>query len=209
MKYQLVLFDVDSTLIEQEVIDLLGNYSGQGQQIAEITAQAMQGDLDFDQALSKRVGLLEGLPESIILDVVEEISFSPGALQLLGSLKDAGCKVGVVSGGFHNILDRLFTNLELDFLRATTLEVVEGTLTGKTVGPVINRQAKAVALKEFAQMYGIALEKTVAVGDGSNDLEMIQVAGLGISYRGKPILNAAADVVISEPNLMQVLEFLV
>ena len=209
MKYQLVLFDVDSTLIEQEVIDLLGNYSGQGQQIAEITAQAMQGDLDFDQALSKRVGLLEGLPESIILDVVEEISFSPGALQLLGSLKGAGCKVGVVSGGFHNILDRLFTNLELDFLRANTLEVVEGTLTGKTVGPVINRQAKAVALKEFAQMYGIALEKTVAVGDGSNDLEMIQVAGLGISYRGKPILNAAADVVISEPNLMQVLEFLV
>ena len=155
------------------------------------------------------MGLLEGLPESIILDVVEEISFSPGALQLLGSLKDAGCKVGVVSGGFHNILDRLFTNLELDFLRANTLEVVEGTLTGKTVGPVINRQAKAVALKEFAQMYGIALEKTVAVGDGSNDLEMIQVAGLGISYRGKPILNAAADVVISEPNLMQVLEFLV
>lgn len=208
MKYQLALFDVDSTLIQQEVIDLLGEYSGQGQQIAEITDQAMRGELDFDQALAKRVCLLAGLPVSIFQDVLQQITYSPGALELIHSLKSAGCKVGVVSGGFHNVLDPLFTDLDLDFLRANKLEVVEDFLTGKTIGPIINRTAKAAALKEFAGQHEVELQNTVAVGDGANDLEMIQIAGLGVSYKGKPILNAAADVVITEPNLMQVLDYL-
>lgn len=208
MKYQLALFDVDSTLIQQEVIDLLGEYSGQGQQIAEITEQAMRGELDFDQALARRVSLLTGLSASIFQDVLEQITYSPGALELIHSLKTAGCKVGVVSGGFHNVLDHLFSDLDLDFLRANNLEVVEEVLTGKTIGPIINRTAKAAALREFASQHEVELRHTVAVGDGANDLEMIQIAGLGISYKGKPILNAAADIVITEPNLIQVMDFM-
>ena len=208
MKYRLAIFDVDSTLIEQEVIDLLAAHTPHGAQVADITARAMAGELEFDAALKERVALLKDLPSSIFNQVSEEISFSQGAEELLSTLKNSGYFVGVVSGGFHNILDELFAKFHLDFLRANTLEVIDEQLTGRTLGPIVNREGKARALREFADSYQVPLMQCVAVGDGSNDLDMVELAGLGVSYRGKPILNAAADVVITDPGLEQLLKYL-
>jgi phosphoserine phosphatase len=208
MKYRLVLFDVDSTLIEQEVIDLLGARTSRGQEVSKITAQAMAGELNFDEALKARVALLKGLPESVFQDVLGDISFTPGAESLIDQLRRSGYHIGVVSGGFLNVLDSLLKDFNLNFVRANSLEVVDGYLTGQTKGTVINRRGKAQALKDFAEMSGVQLSECVAVGDGSNDLEMIQLAGLGVSYRGKEILNQAADVVIEEPGLDQLLKYL-
>ena len=208
MKYRLAIFDVDSTLIEQEVIDLLAAHTPHGAQVADITARAMAGEMEFDDALKERVALLKDLPSSIFSQVLEEISFSQGAEELLSTLKNSGYFVGVVSGGFHNILDELFAKFHLDFLRANTLEVIDEQLTGRTLGPIVNREGKARALREFADAYQVPLMQCVAVGDGSNDLDMVKLAGLGVSYRGKPILNAAADVVITDPGLEQLLEYL-
>jgi phosphoserine phosphatase len=208
MKYRLAIFDVDSTLIEQEVIDLLAAHTTHGAQVADITARAMAGEMEFDDALKERVALLKDLPSSIFSQVLEEISFSQGAEELLSTLKNSGYFVGVVSGGFHNILDELFAKFNLEFLRANTLEVIDEQLTGRILGPIVNRDGKAIALREFADAYQVPLMQCVAVGDGSNDLDMVKLAGLGVSYRGKPILNAAADVVITDPGLGQLLEYL-
>ena len=208
MKYRLVLFDVDSTLIEQEVIDLLGARASRGEEVSKITAQAMAGELNFDEALKARVALLKGLPESVFQDVLGDISFTPGAESLIDELRRSDYRIGVVSGGFLNVLDSLLKDFNLNFVRANSLEVVDGYLTGQTIGTVINRTGKAQALKDFAEMSGVQLSECVAVGDGSNDLEMIQLAGLGVSYRGKEILNQAADVVIEEPGLDQLLKYL-
>ena len=208
MKYRLAIFDVDSTLIEQEVIDLLAAHTPHGAQVADITARAMAGEMEFDDALKERVALLKDLPSSIFSQVLEEISFSQGAEELLSTLKNSGYFVGVVSGGFHNILDELFAKFNLEFLRANTLEVIDEQLTGRILGPIVNRDGKAIALREFADAYQVPLMQCVAVGDGSNDLDMVKLAGLGVSYRGKPILNAAADVVITDPGLGQLLEYL-
>ena len=208
MRYKLVLFDVDSTLINQEVIDLLAAQTPYADEVASITSRAMAGDIDFDTALQERVSLLEGLPESVLWDVLNEISFSQGAERLLTSLRESQYFIGVVSGGFTNVLSELFADFHLDFLRANTLEIKEGRLTGRTSGPVINRQGKAEALRDFAARCSVTLSECVAVGDGSNDLEMIQLAGLGVSYRGKPILNEAADIVLNEPGLDQLLKYL-
>jgi phosphoserine phosphatase len=208
MKYRLAIFDVDSTLIEQEVIDLLAAHTPHGAQVADITARAMAGEMEFDDALKERVALLKDLPSSIFSQVLEEISFSQGAEELLSTLKNSGYFVGVVSGGFHNILDELFAKFNLEFLRANTLEVIDEQLTGRILGPIVNRDGKAIALREFADAYQVPLMQCVAVGDGSNDLDMVKLAGLGVSYRGKPILNAAADVVITDPGLEQLLEYL-
>jgi phosphoserine phosphatase len=208
MKYRLAIFDVDSTLIEQEVIDLLAAHTPYGSQVADITARAMAGELEFDDALKERVALLKDLPSSIFTQVLEEISFSPGAEELLSTLKNSGCLLGVVSGGFHNILDELFAKFNLDFIRANTLEVIDEQITGRTLGPIVNREGKARALREFADAYEVPLMQCIAVGDGSNDLDMVELAGLGVSYRGKPILNAAADVVITDPGLERLLKYL-
>ena len=208
MKYRLVLFDVDSTLIEQEVIDLLGALASRGEEVSRITAQAMAGELNFDEALKARVALLKGLPESVFQDVLGDISFTPGAESLIDELRRSDYRIGVVSGGFLNVLDSLLKDFNLNFVRANSLEVVDGYLTGQTIGTVINRTGKAQALKDFAEMSNVQLSECVAVGDGSNDLEMIQLAGLGVSYRGKEILNQAADVVIEEPGLDQLLKYL-
>jgi phosphoserine phosphatase len=208
MKYRLVLFDVDSTLIEQEVIDLLGARASRGEEVSKITAQAMAGELNFDEALKARVALLKGLPESVFQDVLGDISFTPGAESLIDELRRSDYRIGVISGGFLNVLDSLLKDFHLNFVRANSLEVVDGYLTGQTIGTVINRSGKAQALKDFAQMSGVQLSECVAVGDGSNDLDMIQLAGLGVSYRGKEILNQAADVVIEEPGLDQLLKYL-
>lgn len=206
--FKVVLFDVDSTLINEEVIDLLALESGHGKEVAEITHRAMSGELNFDQALRERVSLLQGLPETVFLTVAGQISFTKGALELIAELKRRTIAVGIVSGGFHNILDDLLLDLDLSFLRANTLEVEAGKLTGRTIGPIINRKAKATALMDFAQQQKVELLETVAIGDGANDIEMIQLAGLGISFCGKDVLNQAADVSIKDRDLLQVLNYL-
>ena len=208
MKYRLILFDVDSTLIKQEVIDLLAEKSGHGREVQQITARAMKGEIDFSQALSKRVSLLEGLPESVFDEVISEISFAEGFDELFSYLRKNGFLVGAVSGGFHNVLDKLFARLQLDFLKANVLEVVDGRLTGKITAAPVDRMAKARALREFAALHKIELENTVAVGDGANDLEMIEIAGLGVSYMGKEILRQKADLHLEKAGLNALIQYL-
>lgn len=208
MKYRLALFDVDSTLIEQEVIDLLAKRTPYADRVSDITRRAMAGELDFDSALQERVSLLRDLPESVFDEVLNEISFSPGALELISFLKEQGAVVGAVSGGFLNVLEGLFKNLPLDYLKANSLEVADGVLTGRTLGPIINRRAKAEALAQFAESSGVPISETIAIGDGSNDIDMVSLAGLGVSYRGKDILNSAADIVITDKRLDALITFL-
>ena len=208
MKYRLILFDVDSTLIKQEVIDLLADKSGHGREVQQITARAMKGEIDFSQALSKRVSLLEGLPESVFDEVISQISFAEGFDELFSFLRKNGFLVGAVSGGFHNVLDKLFAQLQLDFLKANVLEVVDGRLTGKITSAPIDRMAKARALREFAALHNIELENTVAVGDGANDIDMIEIAGLGVSYMGKEILRQKADLHLEKAGLNALIQYL-
>ena len=208
MKYRLALFDVDSTLIEQEVIDLLAQRTPYGDRVSEITRRAMAGEIDFDSALKERVSLLRDLPESIFDDVISEITFSPGALELITFLKKQGVLVGAVSGGFINILEKLFKRIPLDYLSANSLEIQNGLLTGRTLGPIINRRAKAEALSHFAEISGVSMWETIAVGDGSNDVDMITLAGLGVSYRGKEVLNKVADLVIADKGLDSLIAYL-
>ena len=208
MKYRLILFDVDSTLIKQEVIDLLADKSGHGREVQQITARAMKGEIDFSQALSKRVSLLEGLPESVFDEVLSQISFAEGFDELFSYLRKNGFLVGAVSGGFHNVLDKLFSQLQLDFLKANVLEVVDGRLTGKITSAPIDRMAKGRALREFAALHNIELENTVAVGDGANDIDMIEIAGLGVSYMGKEILRQKADLHLDKAGLNALIQYL-
>lgn len=208
MKYRLALFDVDSTLIEQEVIDLLAQRTPYGDRVSEITRRAMAGEIDFDSALKERVSLLRDLPESIFDDVILEITFSPGALELITFLKKQGVLVGAVSGGFINILEKLFKRISLDYLSANSLEIQNGLLTGRALGPIINRRAKAEALSHFAEISGVSMRETIAVGDGSNDVDMITLAGLGVSYRGKEVLNKVADLVIADKGLDSLIAYL-
>ena len=208
MKYRLILFDVDSTLIKQEVIDLLAEKSGHGREVQQITARAMAGEIDFAQALSKRVSLLEGLPESVFDEVLSQISFAEGFGELFSYLRKNGFLVGAVSGGFHNVLDKLFAQLQLDFLKANVLEVVDGKLTGKITAAPVDRLAKAQALREFAALHKIELENTVAVGDGANDIDMIELAGLGVSYMGKEILRQKADLHLEKAGLNALIQYL-
>ena len=208
MKYRLILFDVDSTLIKQEVIDLLADKSGHGREVQQITARAMKGEIDFAQALSARVSLLEGLPESVFDEVISQISFAEGFDELFSYLRKNGFLVGAVSGGFHNVLDKLFAQLQLDFLEANVLEVVDGRLTGKITSAPIDRMAKARALREFAALHNIELENTVAVGDGANDIDMIEIAGLGVSYMGKEILRQKADLHLEKAGLNTLIQYL-
>lgn len=208
MKYELILFDVDSTLIKEEVIDLLAEKSGHGPEVSQITAQAMRGEIDFLQALEMRLALLEGLPESVFDEVLSQISFSDGFSELFKYLHRNHFLIGAVSGGFHNVLDELFADLNLDFLRANTLEVKDSKISGKLLSQPIDRAAKGQALKEFAASHEIKLEQTVAVGDGANDLEMIELAGLGVSYMGKEILKSKADLHLDRPGLNALIQYL-
>jgi phosphoserine phosphatase len=208
MKFRLILFDVDSTLIKQEVIDLLADKSGHGNEVQQITAMAMRGEIDFAQALAKRVSLLEGLPESVFTEVLNQISFAEGFDELFSYLRKNGFLVGAVSGGFHNVLDKLFAQLQLDFLKANVLEVVDGKLTGKITAAPVDRLAKAQALREFAALHKIELGNTVAVGDGANDIDMIELAGLGVSYMGKEILRQKADLHLEKAGLNALIQYL-
>ena len=202
---KLILMDVDSTLIQQEVIELLAAKAGMAEQVREITESAMRGELDFAQSLQARVALLEGLPESVIAQVREEISLTPGARTLIRTLQRLGHTVAVVTGGFIEVIEPLLRDLGIEHYRANSLEISGGILTGKTTGPVIDRQAKAVALREFASRAGVEMDQTIAIGDGANDLDMIAAAGLGIAFNAKPAVRAVADSAVSQPYLDSVL----
>ena len=202
---RIVMLDMDSTLIEQEVINLLGQAAGKSIEIEAITDKAMAGDLDFKTALIERVSLLKGLDHNILSKVRDQITLTKGAKKLVDELHQQGHKVGVVSGGFLEVIEPILKSLEIDFYRANKLKIQDGVLTGEIDGPLIDSHAKRMALEEFADQEQVRLEQTVAIGDGANDLEMIKAAGLGIAFNAKPKVAAAADTTISNQDLSTVL----
>ena len=204
----LLVMDVDSTLIDEEVIDELGEAAGCGERIAEVTERAMRGELEFCDALRARVALLEGLPVSVFDTVHDKLHFTNGALELIDTLHAHGWKVGVVSGGFHEVVDRLAEETHIDHWLANRLEVRDGHLTGKVLGDIVSKTVKLHALCAWAKRDGIDMAQTVAVGDGANDIPMIQAAGLGIAFCAKPKTQLAAPESITERDLTRVLDFL-
>ena len=205
---KLVQLDVDSTLIQQEVIELLAAKAGVADQVIAITNQAMRGEIDFEQSLRARVALLKGLPVSAITEVQAQILLTPGARTLISTLLKLGHTVSVVSGGFIDVIAPLLKELGIKYFKANTLGIENDLLTGEVIGAVIDRAAKAAALREFAALESISMEQTIAIGDGANDLDMIAAAGLGIAFNAKPAVKAAADSSISEPYLDSVLYLL-
>ena len=202
---KLVVMDVDSTLIQQEVIELLGAKAGVQSEIAMITEAAMRGELDFEASLRARVALLKDLPASVLVDVQSEITLTPGARTLVRTLKRLGHHIALVSGGFEPVIAPLASELGIDHMRANNLEIVDGKLTGALTGPIIDRAGKATALREFAAEHNVGLDQTIAIGDGANDLDMIAIAGMGIAFNAKPAVKAAADSSVSAPYLDSVL----
>ncbi|MGX7011046.1 phosphoserine phosphatase SerB [Lactococcus cremoris] len=204
----LLVMDVDSTLIEEEVIDLLGEKAGLGEKISEITEAAMSGELDFKEALKERVALLSGLPTTIFDEIYKEIHLTNGATGLIETLHGRGWKIGVVSGGFHEIVDKLAVDLKLDYVFANRLAVQEGYLTGETYGTIVDKSFKLERLKQWAKENKLDLSEVVAVGDGANDIPMLNAAGLGIAFCAKPAVKAAVAYHIDKRNLLMVLELL-
>ena len=204
----LLVMDVDSTLIMEEGIDLLGEEAGVGAQVAAITERAMRGELDFEAALRERVALLKGLPEDIFTRIAEKIHFTPGAEDLVKELHKRGYKVGLVSGGFHEIVDRLAEQLGIDYVKANRLEIQQGFLTGQVLGEIVTKDTKLSMLKAWAVENKLDLNQTIAMGDGANDLPMIQVAGMGIAFMAKPIVREQAPYQIQECNLYRVIDLL-
>ena len=207
-KRYLVVLDVDSTLIENEVIELLAANAGSLERVTAITERAMRGELDFEQSLRERVATLAGLPESLFDEVRKQVTVTRGVPKLIAGVKAAGGHVGVVSGGFHEILDPLAEHLRLDFWRANRLEVTNGQLTGRVLGEVVDAAAKAQALVEWAETTQTPITRTVAIGDGANDLKMMEAAGLSIAFNAKPIVRERADVILDERDLSLVLGIL-
>jgi phosphoserine phosphatase len=205
---RMVVMDVDSTLLQDEVIDLLAAQAGREAEVAALTSAAMQGEIDFATALAQRVQQLAGLDEAVIGKVLSEVRLAPGARTLIRTLHRLGYRCGIVSGGFTQFTDWLAADLGLDYAAANTLEIADGKLTGRVSGPVIDRPGKARALREFAADAGVALSQTVAVGDGANDLDMIAAAGLGIAFNAKPAVRDAADASLSVPHLDAILYLL-
>lgn len=205
---RLCVLDVDSTLITAEVIELIAERAGTRERVAEITERAMRGELDFSASLGERVATLEGVPDTVFAEVIAEVEFTPGVEILIGSLQAAGWEVALVSGGFEEIVATLAARLGITRFRANRLEVVNGRLTGRTLGPVIDREAKAQALREYATQVGCPLEDAVAIGDGANDLGMMAVAGLGIAWHAKPIVQEQADVALNGAGLDEALDVL-
>ncbi|WP_158864282.1 phosphoserine phosphatase SerB [Leifsonia sp. AG29] len=204
----LVVLDADSTLIHDEVIELLAEEAGSRTEVADITERAMRGELDFEQSLRERVRTLAGLPVSVFEHVGERIRVTDGVPELIAGVHAAGGEVGVVSGGFHEILDPLGARLGLDHWRANRLAVTDGVLTGEVEGPVVDAAAKAQALLFWAAAAGVHLRQTIAIGDGANDLRMMAEAGLAVAFNAKPKVRAEADLVIDRQDLSQVLPLL-
>ena len=202
---RLVMLDMDSTLIVQEVIDLLAAKAGVAEEVSAITQKAMAGEMDFAQSLQARVSLLAGLNESMLSEVRSEITLTQGAEKLIQTLHLKGHKVGVVSGGFIDVIEPILKELKIDFYRANKLQILNGELTGKLEGEIIDRAAKLKALVEFAKNEGVQMSQTVAIGDGANDLDMIESAGLGVAFNAKPKVAAAAATTISGSDLSAVL----
>jgi phosphoserine phosphatase len=202
---RLIVFDVDSTLVQGEVIEMLAARAGAQGQVAAITEAAMRGELDFAESLEQRVATLAGLPASVIDEVADQLELMPGARTTLRTLQRLGFRCGVVSGGFRRIIEPLAEELKLDFVAANELEIVDGILTGRVAGPIVDRPGKATALRAFAAQYGVPMEQTVAVGDGANDIDMLAAAGMGVAFNAKPALRAVADASLSHPYLDTVL----
>ncbi|MCU1513733.1 MAG: serB [Microbacteriaceae bacterium] len=204
----LVVLDVDSTLIENEVIELLADAAGSGEQVAAITAAAMNGEVDFEQSLRARVATLAGLPESVFAAVAAQVTVTRGVPEMIAGIHAAGGCVGVVSGGFHEIIDPIADRLGLDFRRANRLEIMDGKLTGGLIGTIIDAEAKALTLQEWALECGVQLSQTVAVGDGANDLPMMAITGLAVGFDAKAPVRDEAHVLMDERDLSQLLPLL-
>ncbi len=202
---RLIVFDVDSTLVQGEVIEMLAARAGAEAEVRAVTEAAMRGELDFTESLRRRVAVLAGLPESVLDEVAAELELTPGARTTIRTLKRLGFRCGVVSGGFTRVINGLADELGMDFCAANELEVVGGRLTGRVVGQIVDRPGKAVALRRFAESFGVPLEQCVAVGDGANDIDMLSTAGLGIAFNAKPALREVADTALSHPYLDVVL----
>ncbi|MGW1682737.1 phosphoserine phosphatase SerB [Saccharopolyspora sp. NPDC002376] len=202
---RLVVFDVDSTLIQGEVIEMLAARAGCEDQVREVTERAMRGELDFAESLRQRVAVLEGLPASVLDDVAAELELTAGARTTIRTLRRLGFHTGVVSGGFTQIIDQLVDELGLDFSAANELEIVDGKLTGRVIGEIVDRPGKAQALRRFAESFGVPAAQCVAVGDGANDIDMLSAAGLGVAFNAKPALREVADTALSHPFLDAVL----
>jgi phosphoserine phosphatase len=202
---QLVVLDVDSTLIKQEVIDVLASFAGAEDQVSEITQRAMNGELDFVESLTQRVALLAGLPVSVLTEVRSKIEFTPGAATLCRTLSRLGFHVALVSGGFSEVVTPLASELGVTNVCANNLEVENGLLTGRLTGPIVDRQGKAQALKDFANKFDVPMSRTIAVGDGANDLDMLNAAALGIAFNAKPYVRDRADSALTSPYLDTIL----
>jgi phosphoserine phosphatase len=204
----LVVLDVDSTLIENEVIELLAEQAGSLTEVSAITFRAMNGELDFEESLRSRVATLRGLPDSVFATVGAQVTVTEGVPEMISGIQSAGGRVGVVSGGFHEVVDPVAARLGLNYWRANRLEVVDGKLTGDLTGPVIDAAAKAATLREWADDFGVPLAQTVAVGDGANDLPMMAITGLAVGFDAKAPVRDEANVIMDRRDLSQLLPLL-
>lgn len=202
----LVVLDCDSTLIQDEVIELIADAAGTRARVADITERAMRGELDFSESLRERVATLEGTPVEVFAHTLERVRVTPGVPELIAAVHEIGGKVGVVSGGFHEVLDPLAESLHVDVWRANRLEVQDGALTGRVLGDIVDAECKARSLREWADTFSVEPSATIAIGDGANDLRMMSVAGLSVAFNAKPIVREQADVQV-ETDLSQVIPF--
>jgi phosphoserine phosphatase len=205
---RLVVMDVDSTVIQGEVIELLAQHAGCHERVAEVTAAAMQGELEFADSLRERVALLEGVEASALDAVYESLTYTPGVRTMIRTLRRLGYRFALVSGGFTQITDRIAAELDVHYAAANTLEVVDGTLTGRLIGDIVDRPGKATALRRFADDAGIPVSNTIAIGDGANDLDMLAAAGLGVAFNAKPVVRDAADTAVNVPYIDTVIYLL-